>query len=139
MDHLLGTVGLTEAIARDEASGAYVLSAGSRSATPADILGSEKMRDMLNVLSTQFDLIIIDSAPVLAVSDTRSLCRMADKVVMAVRWQHTRRAAVSPALRLVTASGGDVFGIVLTMADTKRLPDYSGNAYYFPQVRRYLT
>ena len=96
------------------------------------------MRDLLENLAKNFDLVIMDSAPLLAVSDTRSLCRLADKVVMAVRWQHTRKAAVVPALKHIAASGGDLVGVLLTLADTKRLTSFSGNSYYLNQVQKYL-
>jgi succinoglycan biosynthesis transport protein ExoP len=138
-DHLSGRASLSDAMSRDPKSGAFVLPAGSHTQNPADVLGSEKMRDLLVALGTMFDLVIMDSAPVLAVSDTRSLCRFADKVVMAVRWQHTRKTAATPALRQITASGGDVVGVLLTLADTRRLPAHSASAYYFRQVQQYLT
>ena len=139
VDHLSGKVELKDAIVRDPNSGAYVLAAGSRTPNPADLLGSDKMRDLLITLGTMFDLVIMDSAPVLAVSDTRSLCRFADKVIVAVRWQHTRKAAAAPAMKQITASGGDVVGFLLTLANSRRLRSHSASAYYFGQVQRYLT
>jgi polysaccharide biosynthesis transport protein len=139
VDCLLGTIAAPDAVLSDPDSGADLLPAGSRASNPADLLGSEAMRRLLAALGTNYDLVIMDSAPVLAVSDTRSFCRLADKVIMIVRWQSTRKAAAAPALKLIAAAGGDVAGTLLTHADTKRLASYSPRGYYARQVRAYLS
>jgi len=96
------------------------------------------MRRLLGTLSARFDMIILDSAPLLAVSDARNLCALADKVLFVVRWQHTRRAAALPAIRQILNANGDLAGVLLSMTDTKRLLSYSGDAYYLNQIRKYM-
>jgi capsular exopolysaccharide synthesis family protein len=138
IDHLLGKVSIADVVLRDPRSSAFVLPAGAHAPNPPDVLGSDNMRRLLLALSLSYDLIILDSAPVLAVSDTRSLCRLVDKVVVAVRWRSTRITAVTPAIRQIVSAGGDIAGVLLTMADMAHLKSYTANAYYIDQVRRYF-
>jgi capsular exopolysaccharide synthesis family protein len=138
IDHLAGKATIEEILYRDTESSALVMPSGSHAPNPADIFTSEHMRKLLGTLSAMFDLIILDSAPLLAVSDARSLCPLADKVLFAVRWQHTRMAAALPAIRQIINANGDLAGVLLTMTDTKRLLSYSGDAYYFSQLRKYM-
>ncbi|HLN24793.1 MAG TPA: polysaccharide biosynthesis tyrosine autokinase [Patescibacteria group bacterium] len=138
IDHLLGDFSVADVVVRDPLSAAFVLPAGAHAPNPPDVLGSDNMRRLLAALSLSYDLIILDSAPVLAVSDTRSLCRLVDKVVVAVRWRHTRITAVMPAIRQIVSAGGDIAGVLLTMADMANLKSYTANTYYIDQLRRYF-
>jgi capsular exopolysaccharide synthesis family protein len=138
VDYLMGRTELADVVTRDSLSDAWVLPAGSYPSDPSELLASEGMRNLLMKLPASYDLVIIDSSPVLVVSDTRNLCRLADKVVVAVRWQHTRKAAAAPAIRHIRNSGGDIAGVLLTIADTKRLPYYSASSYYVRQMNHYL-
>jgi capsular exopolysaccharide synthesis family protein len=138
IDHLAGKATIEEVFYRDTESSALVMPSGTHAPNPADVFTSEHMRKLLGTLSGMFDLIILDSAPLLAVSDARSLCPLADKVLFALRWQHTRTAAALPAIRQIISANGDLAGVLLTMTDTRRLLSYSGDAYYFSQLRKYM-
>jgi capsular exopolysaccharide synthesis family protein len=139
IDYLAGKVSIEEVLFKDAESSALVMPPGVYAPSPADLFTSDHMRKMLGTLSARFDFIILDSAPLLAVSDARNLCSLADKVLFVVRWQHTRRAAALPAIRQIMNANGDLAGVLLTMTDTKRLLSYSGDAYYLNQVRKYIS
>jgi polysaccharide biosynthesis transport protein len=134
VDYLAGRASLDDVLLKDTKSDAFVLPPGTHAPNPTDVFSSDNMQRLLRALSATFDLIILDSAPLLAVSDTRNLCRLADKVLMVVRWQHTPKAAVSLAIRQILAAGGNMAGVLLTMADMKRLPHLAGTAYYPTQL-----
>src|SRR6185503_1262362 len=138
IDYLAGKAAIDEVLFKDTESSALVLPPGTHAPNPADLFTSEHMRRLLGTLSARFDMIILDSAPLLAVSDARNLCALADKVLFAVRWQHTRRAAALPAIRQILNANGDLAGVLLSMTDTKRLLSYSGDAYYLNQIRKYM-
>ena len=70
-------------------------------------------------MSEQYDLVVIDSAPVLALSDTRVLAMLADKTIFVVRWASTSYRVAAAALQQVVESGGFVAGAVLNPVDTK--------------------
>jgi capsular exopolysaccharide synthesis family protein len=138
MDHLVGKTTVDDVLIQDPESSALLLSAGIQVPNPTDMFSSDQMKNLLQRLANQFDLIVIDSAPLLAVSDTRNLCSLADKVLFVVRWQRTRIAAAGPALRHLVSAGGDVAGVVLSMANLKDLPAYSQAGYYQQEVLNYL-
>jgi succinoglycan biosynthesis transport protein ExoP len=136
-DYLANRAPIEEVLLKDRESDALVLPPGTFAPNPTDMFSSDNMKRLLQALSSKFDLIILDSAPLLAVSDTRNLCRLADKVLFVIRWQHTRRAAAVPAVRQILAAGGNMAGVLLTMTDMKRLPDVAGSAYYQRQLASY--
>jgi len=135
---LIGQAELEAAIRMDIASAAYLLPAGGPSMTAPDLFGSSAMRLLLERLSRSFDLILLDGAPVLGVSDTRHLSRLADATVFLVRWQDTRCAAAAIALRQLVDAGANVAGTLLTMVDPKHYQRYSPAGPYRRQLQLYL-
>jgi succinoglycan biosynthesis transport protein ExoP len=137
IDYLAGKVPISEVLLKDTKSEAFVLPPGTHAPNPTDVFSSDNMQKLLRTLSGTFDLIILDSAPLLAVSDTRNLCRLADKVLFVLRWQHTRKAAAGPAIRQILNAGGNMAGVLLTQTDMGRLPNYTGSMYYQKQIQKY--
>jgi succinoglycan biosynthesis transport protein ExoP len=137
IDYLAGKASITEVLLKDTRSEAFVLPPGTHAPNPTDVFSSDNMQKLLRTLSGTFDLIILDSAPLLAVSDTRNLCRLADKVLFVLRWQHTRKAAAGPAIRQILNAGGNMAGVLLTQTDMGRLPNYTGSMYYQKQIQKY--
>ncbi len=138
---LTGEKPVDEAIQKDEKSGAHLLAAGAPAPNPPDLLGSEQMKNLLVALAESYELVILDSAPVLAVSDARVLSRLADKTVFLVRWTDTRRETAVAALRQLIDAGSDVAGVVLTMVDVKKHAryGYADSGYYYGRVKKYYT
>jgi succinoglycan biosynthesis transport protein ExoP len=139
IDYLAGKASIAEVLLKDTKSEAFVLPPGTHAPNPTDVFSSDNMQKLLRTLSGTFDLIILDSAPLLAVSDTRNLCRLADKVLFVLRWQHTRKAAAGPAVRQILNAGGNMAGVLLTQTDMGRLPNYTGSMYYQKQIQKYYT
>ncbi len=78
------------------------------------------MKALIDFLRGHFDLVIIDAAPVLPVSDTRLIARLADKVIYVVHWDSTPREAVMGGVKLLRAANADIAGVVLNQADMRR-------------------
>lgn len=137
VDVLAETVSWREALQTDRASGLSFLTPGSRTASPPDLFGSEHMRSLLAAVAKEFDLVIIDSPPVMAVSESRILSRLVDTTVFVVAWASTPREVVRLAVRQLRASGGSVAGAVMSMVDVRRhaLYGYGDSGYY--QTSRY--
>lgn len=138
---LLGQVTLEEAIVEHPTSGAELLPAGSPAPNPPDLLGSRQMKLLLESLAEAYDLVVIDSAPVMAVSDTRILARFVDKTVFLVRWADTRRETAMAGLRQVVEAGADVAGVLLSMVDVKQHASYgyADSGYYYGRAKKYYT
>ena len=117
---LTGRCDLASVLQRDQLSPLEVLPVATAPTNPAELLSSAAMKKLVEVLRQYYNLIILDAAPVLPVSDTRMLSRLADKVVYVVKWNSTSRKAVANGLRLLREANADVAGTVLNQADLRR-------------------
>jgi succinoglycan biosynthesis transport protein ExoP len=120
-----GETDLASVTAQDPATGLFVIPAGSNpSKSPADLLSSDAMRELIGQLRLQYDYVVMDASPVLPVVDSLALAAIADKIVMIVEWGRTSRTSVSEALKALRFAGHSVCGIVLNKVDYKRLASY---------------
>lgn len=118
---LRGDVSLATALKRDRGLGEPDLLLGSRrSEAPVQVLGQEGMHRLLETLRASYDLILIDTAPLAAVSDARVLARFADNVLMLVRWNATPKALVEHSIRGLREAGAASISCVLTQVDLRR-------------------
>ena len=100
----------------------------------------EEVRGLLRGLREQYDLIVVDSPPVLAVADAMALSAQADATLFAVRWGATPRASVKLGLKRLHASAdGASVGIVLTMVDARNHSrfGYADSAFYTKDLVAY--
>ncbi|HEU4879550.1 MAG TPA: polysaccharide biosynthesis tyrosine autokinase, partial [Gemmatimonadaceae bacterium] len=117
-----------DAVTRETAvPGLYVLPSGQLPPNPAELLGGNKMRDALAKLSEAFDLVVLDTPPLLAASDAAILATLADGVVMVVRAGVTEIEAGQQAIQQLASVGARVVGAVLNDPDAK-VQKYGG--YY---------
>lgn len=130
---------LQEALILDEASGAHVLALTKNSFTPKDVFSSAAMTRLTTQLRSMYDLVIFDTAPVLAVSDTRVLAGLADSTVLLVHWRKTPEKAVTASLKLLKQTGAVVGGLALTQVNMKKQARYGyGDAgYYYSEYKKY--
>lgn len=135
------SVPISEVLQKDRPSGACVVSAGRSSVPPADILQSPRVATLLAMLSGQFDFVIIDSPPVLAVHDAGIIAQLADLTVVAVRWGKTPATALGAALQRLHDFDIQMTGVMLTRVDERKYAKYSyGDSEAFSrQMRRYAS
>jgi capsular exopolysaccharide synthesis family protein len=106
-----------------------ILSSGPIPPNPAELLCSLKMETLLKQLRKEFDHIIIDSPPVLPITDPTILSSLVDGVIMVVECEMTTRAALTRACRVIEHAGGKILGTVLNKVDIRR-DGYYGYRYY---------
>ena len=126
--------GLSPAAAVRDTSfqGLTFLPAGRDTDDIADLIGSDRMRGLLATLSESFDMIIIDTPPVLAVADAVALGPLVDGVVLVVGAGTTDRHAVEQAVGHLRSGGARVVGAVLN--DSRgEVERYGGHEYYVYQ------
>ncbi|MGI9114690.1 MAG: hypothetical protein ACR2FX_06585 [Chthoniobacterales bacterium] len=104
----------------------YVLAGGQRAPNPAQLLSSGCFKDLIYEAATQFDRIVVDSAPILAVSDTLLMVPYIQTTCMVLRASKTPRNATNRALSLLAAAGNRPAGLILN-----RLPRRRGAGYYY--------
>lgn len=136
---LNGSASLEQATMLDEPSGARILPLAKNSFTPKDVFGTEPMVQLLGRLRQTYDLIILDTAPVLAVSDTRLVASQSDAVVFLARWRKTPEKAIGQAIRILEQSGAHVAGIGMTQVDMKAQAryGYGDSSYYYGDYKNY--
>ncbi len=122
-DVLTGNARVSDVLINTDIKNLTVLPAEGIPTNPAELLGSQKMRDLLTELKAQFDHIILDTPPVIPYADPRILGPLVDGVVMVVRTGKTRREAVVRAEDTLKKVGAKVLGYVLTGIEYY-IPDY---------------
>jgi Mrp family chromosome partitioning ATPase len=139
MEVLAGKATLDQALVMDSASGAWFLPLARSSFTPKDLFGGAAMSNLLAELKARFEFVLLDTAPVLPVADTRSLAPQADVVVFLTQWRRTPRRAVQAAFELLRSVGADISGVALTQVDVREQARYGyGDAgYYYRAYRKY--
>jgi len=136
---LQGVATLDEAIFIDKPSGAHFLPLAKSVYTPKDLFGSSAMDRLLAELRARYDIVLLDTAPVIPVSDTRILAPKADVVVFLVQWRRVPRKAVEAAFAMLNSVGADIAGVALTLVDAREQAKYGyGDAgYYYRSYRKY--
>jgi capsular exopolysaccharide synthesis family protein len=105
-------------------SGLTVLPSGAIPPNPSELLGSRMMADLLSRLRQRSDLIIIDTPPLLPVTDAAVVSRIADGTLMIVRHGRTTRHQASTAFGALRTVNARILGTVLSMT-----PEHGGDAY----------
>jgi capsular exopolysaccharide synthesis family protein len=104
-----------------------ILTAGVVPPNPSEMLSSKSMSDLLDKLDKEYDVIIIDSPPVKAVTDAQILSRIVDGVVLVVRSGFSKKEAVLETKSEIEKVGGKIIGTVLNRAEGTREKYY----YYY--------
>ena len=136
---LADEVELDDALQASEWSSLKVIPAGMPTMNATNVLGSKKMAALLDELRGKFDLIVIDSPPLMAAADARILSRLSDATILAVRWGSTRRQAVKMSVRQLLAAGAPLAGGLLTMVNAKKHAQYSygDSGAYVGELEKY--
>jgi polysaccharide biosynthesis transport protein len=100
-----------------EIEGLGLMAAGRKSPNPAELLGSNRMSVLLGVLKKHFDLVIVDSPPILPVVDALELSRQVDGVLVATLIGRTKRRGLNHAVELLNNVNAPLLGIVMSGMD----------------------
>ncbi len=116
-DFLEGDMPLSEVLKRDPASEVFLLPGSPRRGRPGRILGRKGFENLLAGARENYDLVILDTAPLAVVADTALLLPFADRLLFAVRWRRTSRAAAEQGLARLGDARERLLGAVLTRVD----------------------
>ncbi|MEH3138888.1 MAG: polysaccharide biosynthesis tyrosine autokinase [Mycobacterium kyogaense] len=128
---LSASTSLDDALQETRFSGLTVLTAGSVPPNPSELLGSVSARKLLSELRARFDFVIVDSTPLLAVTDAAILAAGADGVLIMARFGHTKREQLAHAVESLAGVGAPLLGAVFTMMPTRGGSAYSYNYSYY--------
>lgn len=111
---LLGEVSVRDAVRRAAGvDGLFVMPSGPVPANPAEIVASSRLAEFLGVLKAPVDVMIVDSPPVLAVSDAMALARIVDATILVARAGTSSRRAIQRAVNSLRQVGAPLLGAVL--------------------------
>jgi len=125
---LSGGASLEDALQTTRFSGLTALTSGAVPPNPSELLGSMAAQRVLGELRQQFDYVIVDSTPLLAVTDAAVLAAGADGALVVARYGQTRRDHLSHAAKTLNGVSAHLLGAVLTMVPSKKRSAY-GYAY----------
>ena len=137
-EFLMGTKTLEECLHTDPASGVHFICARPDTPNAPDVLESEAMKNALSHFLERYDLVILDCPPIMAFSDARIVCRLADYTIFLVFWAKTPREVVLNALNLLR-SVTDRIGIVVNKVDLAKHVryGYGDYGYYYSRYTDY--
>ena len=130
---LAGQVGVHEVLQSWGHGRLTVLTSGSVPPNPSELLASQNMRDLLEEMKRAYDIIIIDTPPLLPVTDAAIMAANSAGAILIVRHGKTTRAQVTAAVSALNAVDARILGSVLNMMPTKGAEayGYAGYAHYY--------
>jgi succinoglycan biosynthesis transport protein ExoP len=128
-DVLIGQAKLGDVLQQFAETSVYVLGAGAIPPNPSELLGSASMIETLRELESRFDVVIIDTPPLLPVTDAAVLSTIAGGTVVVVGAGRVDRDHLSKSLQSLETVQARVLGLVLNMIPTKGTDGY----YYYRQ------
>jgi succinoglycan biosynthesis transport protein ExoP len=133
LSHILtGQARIREAVQRTSESNLFVISAGRVPPNPSELLSSERMRQLIaNLEAGPFDWVLVDTPPVLAVTDAVILAPYMSGLVFVIGAEMTRRAHAERAIETIQSGKPNIVGAVLNRVDLNR------NKYYYSRYYGY--
>jgi len=137
LEYLFGEARLADAVQTDEQSGLHILPLSDRKHTPRDVFGSRAFDAMLNMLQQSYDLVIIDTGPILLMAETRVVTSKVDMVVVATRWRKTTRNTLRETMKILRDFHANVAGVVLTFVDLRKKAHHDYTAANYKAYAKY--
>ena len=106
-----------------------VLTSGPSAPNPAELVGSKRMRQLLEAATTDFDLLVCDTPPIVAVSDAVSLAAQCDGVIFVVKTGAVQQQVIKRTMAQIEAVKGRILGVVLNSYNFRR------DGYYYDHYR----
>jgi len=130
--YLTGKIYLKDAFKKTSIQNIWLLSSGMIPPNPVELLNSKKMKDMMEEIKKGFDVILIDTPPVLAVVDAAEVSALADSTVIVVKAAKTTNRAFCTAVEKLRQARAKIMGVLYNEMKVK-----SGDYYYMDYYRSY--
>jgi capsular exopolysaccharide synthesis family protein len=139
-DLLLGQATYEDIVRRDHLTGLDYIPAGAAEVHSLGLFMSEAMAELLDRVRRDYDLVVLDAPPALAMADARVVSRLADATLLCVKWRDTPRSVVRNSLALLEDAKARVVGVALTQVDAKvhRRSGYADSEVYHPRYSGYF-
>ena len=122
---------MTGVVKKTRVNGLNIITSGSLPPNPSELLSSSKMQDVLSLLEKHFDMVLLDSPPLLAVTDALILAKSVNGVLLVVDPKKTKRGAIRQAIEQLQRLDTRLLGVVLNNIKVKRSSYYYNRDYYY--------
>lgn len=126
----LGTT-LAEVVQATQVPGLYALTAGVIPPNPSELLGSERMQQLLQEAKEQYDYVLVDAPPVLPVTDALLVSRVVDGVIMVIASGNVKVEAARDVKQSLMGAGANILGVVLNKVRSEHHGYGYGYYYYY--------
>ncbi len=132
-DFLTGNIDLEKIIKPTSINNLFIIPAGTVPPNPSELLSSRKINTLFEDLKSKFDRIIIDSPPVLSVSDTLLLGKIVDGIVLVIKGASTHLDAINSAKKKILEAKGKIIGVIVNNINPEREDKYYYYHYYYSE------
>lgn len=140
LECLFGEADLKDAIVVDPKTSLHILPLTPDRHTPRDVFGSKAFNTLLDRLKADYELIVIDTGPLLLMAETRVLTSKVDQVVVVARWQKTNRTVLKQTLQILQDFRANIAGVVLNQVDMNKYHRHGyGHSGYKSYAKYYTT
>jgi len=126
---LTGKASLKEVVEKTCVDNIWLIPSGPIPPNPAELLNSRKMKDLIEEVGQVFDIVLLDSPPVLAVSDTVLISSVSESTVLVVRSGQTRRKPFLSAIQELNRARANIIGVVFNGADLSKEGSFYSKYY----------
>jgi tyrosine-protein kinase Etk/Wzc len=127
-NYFMGTIPYKKVVRNTIIDNLYIITSGVLPPNPSELLASTKMQELLDQLQSDFDVILVDSPPIIAVTDAAILSTKVDGTILVVSSGKTNRDAIQRARDLLEDVNSRVLGVLLNGID---LQGMYGSYYYY--------
>ncbi len=133
-DTLFETVSLSKILNSTVAPNVDLMTVGKKTPEPATVLDSKRLKQLIDKLKDRYDHIILDTAPYGIISDSASLLRLVDGLIVVSRFNTTTKQELEFTLDGLNHLQADVLGLVLNAFDPEKSTDYYTNYSYYKRT-----
>lgn len=128
IDYIIGKVELEQIIHTCPTSGADFIVSGTKTQLISNVLTSNKLFEMIHQLKNNYDYILLDSPPVLSVSDALYISKLSDAVIYVIAQDRAKKNYIKEGVELLKQQKANILGTVLTQKN-QQTSDYNKNYY----------
>lgn len=132
-EYLAGHCGIEEALYQTTIPNAWLIPAGHKAPNPLQLLDTGKMKELMEWLGEQFDLVLVDTPPVGILVDAVALAKFCDGALLVVGYQQGKQREITDAAESIRQTGCRMLGAVLNEVRFKNL----SNRHYYYNSKRY--
>lgn len=133
-DTLFDTSNKTQVLRSTIAPNVDLITVGHKTPEPASVLDSNRLKELIDKYTSEYDHIILDTAPYGIISDSASLLRLVDGIIVVSRFNITTKRELNFTLEGLEHLNADVVGLVLNAFNPKKSTDYYTNYNYYQRT-----